>query len=175
MSGILVAPRDRRAQAVRFLIEAYDGVSVRHGKGVPHAQAVADVLRGTGGDERTQLVGLLHDVVEDTARTVDDVREDFGAAIATMVAALTEDATIVRYAARKRALRTQIAAAGAPVVDVAIADKIATLSHAQLTGTRVTARKLRHHRSTLQLALAAGLATTLCLQLEDLLAQLAPG
>jgi (p)ppGpp synthase/HD superfamily hydrolase len=175
MSAILITPRDLRADAIRFLIDAYDGVTVRIGKGLPHAQAVADVLRQSGSDERTQLVGLLHDVVEDTPRTVDDVRHDFGEAIATMVGALTEDATIRRYAQRKRALRSKIAAAGYPVVDVAIADKIATLRHARLTGIPVSDRKVRHYRATLQLSLAAGLATALCLQLESLLGEFAPG
>ena len=173
MSAILITPRDLRAEAIRFLIDGYDGVTVRIGKGLPHAQAVADVLRQSGSDERTQLVGLLHDVVEDTPRTVDDVRHDFGEAIATMVGALTEDATIRRYAQRKRALRGKIAAAGSPVVDVAIADKIATLRHARLTGIPVTDRKLRHYRATLELALAAGLATALCSQLERLLGEFA--
>jgi (p)ppGpp synthase/HD superfamily hydrolase len=174
MSAILFTPRDLRADAIRFLIDAYDGVTVRMGKGLPHAQAVADVLRQSGSDEGTQIVGLLHDVVEDTPRTIDDVGHDFGEAIATMVGALTEDATIRRYAQRKRALRSKVAAAGSPVVDVAIADKIATLRHARVTGIPVSDRKLRHYRATLQLARAAGLAAALCLQLESLLDELAP-
>jgi guanosine-3',5'-bis(diphosphate) 3'-pyrophosphohydrolase len=180
MSAILIAPRDPRAEAIRaeairFLIEAYDGVTVRRGKGLPHAQAVADVLRQSGSDERTQLVGLLHDVVEDTPRTIEDVGHDFGEEIATMVGALTEDATIRRYAQRKRTLRGKIAAGGSQVVDVAIADKIATLRRARLTASPVSDRKLRHYRATLQLALAAGLAAALCVQLESLLGEFAPG
>ena len=174
MAATLSTPRDLHAEAVRFLIDAYAGVTVRSGKGLPHAQAVADILGATGSDEPTQLVGLLHDVVEDTPRTVDEVRDDFGDDIATMVAALTEDAAIRHYAQRKRALRGSIIAAGSPVVDVAIADKIATLRHARLTGLPVSDRKLRHYRTTLQLALAAGLATGLCLQLEALLGEFAP-
>jgi (p)ppGpp synthase/HD superfamily hydrolase len=179
MSASLIAARERRAEAlraeaIRFLIEAYDGVTVRRGKGLPHVQAVADILRENGNDERTQLVGLLHDVVEDTPRTVDEVRHEFGEAIATMVGTLTEDATIGRYAQRKRALRGKIAAAGAPVVAVAIADKIAMLRHARLTSTPVTDRKLRHYRATLELALSASLATALCRQLESLLREFAP-
>ena len=148
---------------------------MRRGKGPPHARAVAEVLRRSGGDERTEVVGLLHDVVEDTPRTLDEVRDEFGDAVATMVGALTEDDTIRHYAQRKRALRGTIAAAGSPTVDVAIADKIATLREARRTASPVTDRKLRHYRATLQLALAAGVATGLCRQLEDLLAELAPG
>ena len=175
MAATLSTPRDLHAEALRFLIDAYAGVTVRRGKGLPHAQAVADILGATGCDEPTQLVGLLHDVVEDTPRTIDDLRGHFGDAIAAMVGALTEDVTIRRYAQRKRALRSSIAAAGSPVVDVAIADKIATLRQALLTASPVSDRKLRHYRATLQLALAAGLATALCLQLEDLLGEFAPG
>jgi hypothetical protein len=39
----------------------------------------------------------------------------------------------------------------------------------------VSDRKLRHYRATLQLALAAGLAAALCVQLESLLGEFAPG
>jgi len=174
MSGVLTTSPARRAEAISFLIDAYDGVGVRPGKGLPHAQAVADVLRRAGYDDQTQMVGLLHDVVEDTQRTVGDVRDEFGEPIATMVGALTEDPTIRHYTQRKRDLRSRTVAAGPPAVDVAIADKIATLRHAALTGSPVTDRKLRHYRATLQLALAAGLATALCLQLESLLGEVAP-
>ena len=105
MSALFVTPGDLRAEANRFLTDAYHGVSVRPGKGPPHAQAVAAVLRRAGSDERAQLVGLLHDVVEDTPRTIGELRERFGEPIAAMVDALTEDTTIKRYAQRKRALR----------------------------------------------------------------------
>ncbi len=174
MSAILVTPHDHRAEAIRFLTDAYDGVTVRPGKGLPHARAVAAVLRRAGGDERAQLVGLLHDVVEDTPRTIDELRERFGEAIAAMVGALTEDPAIKRYAQRKRALRSAIAAAGSPAVDVALADKIASLREARLAGVPLSDRKLRHYHATLQLALAAGLATGLCRQLEGLLRTLEP-
>jgi guanosine-3',5'-bis(diphosphate) 3'-pyrophosphohydrolase len=116
---------------------------------------------------------LLHDVVEDTRCTVDDVRHAFGEEVAEMVAALTENSDISPYAQRKRALRASIIAAGSPVVDVAIADKIASLRHAQITRSPVTDRKLRHYRLTLQLALIAGLAPVLCGDMQSLLAELA--
>jgi guanosine-3',5'-bis(diphosphate) 3'-pyrophosphohydrolase len=173
MSGVLTISQARRAEAVAFLIDAYDGVGMRPGKGPPHAETVADVLRGAGYDDATQLVGLLHDVVEDTPRTVDDVRHEFGDAVATMVSALTEDPSIRHYAQRKRDLRARTVAAGSPAVDVAIADKIATLRHALLTRSPVTPRKLRHYTVMLQLALSAGLATALCEQLEQLIARVA--
>lgn len=161
-----------RAAAVRFLLDAYQGVASPPGKGVPHAHAVADILRDSGADEVTQLVGLLHDVVEDTPRTVDDVRATFGDEVAEMVAALTEDGSVENYAARKQLLRGRIAVAGCPVLDVALADKIATLRYTLLTGIPVTKRTLAHFHATLQIALAAGVADELCAQLADLLLRL---
>jgi (p)ppGpp synthase/HD superfamily hydrolase len=157
------------ADAMRFLADAYDGVAVRPGKGLPHAQAVCAIVREAGHDERIQVVALLHDVLEDTPRTREDVRARFGAEVASMVAALTEDPAIKRYAARKRDLRARAVAAGAPVLDVALADKIASLRTAARTGAAVSAHKLSHYRATLQLGRGAGASAMLCAQLEDLL------
>jgi hypothetical protein len=41
----LTQPSEGRAHAIAFLIDAYDGVRTAPGKGLPHAQAVADILR----------------------------------------------------------------------------------------------------------------------------------
>ena len=104
----LTEPSEGRAQAIAFLIDAYEGVRTAPGKGLPHAQAVADILRDAGYDQRVQVVGLLHDVVEDTPRSIQDVRDGFGETIAAMVQALTEDDSIHNYAQRKHALRAQV-------------------------------------------------------------------
>jgi (p)ppGpp synthase/HD superfamily hydrolase len=173
VAAALTSSRAARPEAIAFLIDAYEGVGVRPGKGLPHAQGVADVLRRAGYDEGAQVLALLHDVVEDTPRTIDDVRDAFGEPIAEMVGALTEDPSMTRYAQRKRDLRTRSIAARSPVVDVALADKIATLRHALVTQTKVSDRKLRHYTVTLQLALTAGLAPGLCKQLDELIAQAA--
>jgi (p)ppGpp synthase/HD superfamily hydrolase len=162
-----------RAQAIRFLLDAYAGARVRPGKGLPHVQTVADVLGDAASDETTQLAGLLHDVVEDTARTIDDVRDVFGDEVCSMVAALTEDDGIERYADRKRALREQIEAAGSRVVDIAVADKVATLRHAVVTGTKISKRKLSHYRAVLALGEAAGVSERLSGELGELLAEIA--
>jgi (p)ppGpp synthase/HD superfamily hydrolase len=176
LAPVAAAPTSSRAgrpEAIAFLIEAYAGVEVRPGKGLPHAQGVADVLRRAGYDEGTQVLALLHDVVEDTPRTIDDVREAFGDPMADMVGALTEDPSMKRYTQRKRDLRSRGLAAGSPVVDVALADKIASLRHAVIAHTKVSDRKLRHYTVMLQLALSAGLAPVLCKQLDELIAHAA--
>ena len=133
MVTAITEPSEDRAQAIAFLIDAYEGVRTAPGKGLPHAQAVADILRDGGYDRRVQVVGLLHDVVEDTPRSIQDVRDGFGETIAAMVEALTEDDSIHNYAQRKRALRAQVIGAGTTVMDIALADKIASLQHAGIT------------------------------------------
>ena len=173
LAAALTSSRGARPEAIAFLIDAYDGVGVRPGKGLPHAQEVADVLRRAGYDEATQVLALLHDVVEDTPRTLDDVRAGFGDPMAGMVGALTEDPSLKRYAQRKRDLRSRSLAAGSPVVDVALADKIASLRHALVTHSAISDRKLRHYTVMLQLALGAGLAPDLCKELDGLIAQVA--
>jgi (p)ppGpp synthase/HD superfamily hydrolase len=166
----LPPPRAVRAAAVDFVLEAYEGVIVRPGRGLAHAEAVADVLRDAGADERTQVAALLHDVVEDTPRDIEDVRAAFGDDLAAMVDALSEDKSIERYAQRKRALRTRIAMASEPtVMDIALADKIASLRHAAITGTPISRRKLSHYRATLRLALDAEATPVLTAGLARLL------
>ena len=165
----LTGSSEGRAQAIAFLIDAYDGVRTAPGKGLPHAQAVADILRDAGYPQSVQVVGLLHDVVEDTPRTIQDVRDDFGETTAAMVQALTENDSIHSYAERKRGLRAQVIGAGPTVINIALADKIATLQHARITAARVRRRKLAHYEATLQLAVAAGADEALCRRVAELL------
>jgi hypothetical protein len=96
----------------------------------------------------------------------------FGPDVAGVVGALTEDDDIESYRRRKRALREQIAAAGAPASDVALADKIASLQYLRLTGRRLPKRKRAHYEATLAIAAPTALAP-LSREVADLLAALA--
>jgi guanosine-3',5'-bis(diphosphate) 3'-pyrophosphohydrolase len=82
-------------EASKVLVSAYEGVPVKPGKGAPHARAVASALRLAGCSGDVQLAGLLHDVVEDTAWTVGDIRARFGRPVAELVDAVSEDDAIV--------------------------------------------------------------------------------
>ena len=138
-----------QGQAIAFLIDAYEGVKTAAGKGLPHAQAVADILRDAGYDQRVQVVALLHDVVEDTPRSIEDVRDGFGEPIAAMVDALTEDDSIATRTAQAGVARTGDRCRP-EVVAIALADKIATLQHAACGNPRsqAQARPLRGHAAT---------------------------
>ncbi len=66
---------------------------VRKGSGVPyveHPMAVALVLDRAGFDDEVVIAGLLHDLVEDTDVTLDQIRDRFGDRVAAMVANCTE-------------------------------------------------------------------------------------
>jgi (p)ppGpp synthase/HD superfamily hydrolase len=141
--------------ASKFLAGAYDGVAVKRGKGVPHARAVASALRLVGCSGEVQLAGLLHDVVEDTTWTVGDLDARFGRPVAELVQAVTEDDAIADYRARKRALREQIARAGADAIDIALADKVATLDYVLSSGAKLPKRKRAHYEAVAALGVQA--------------------
>jgi (p)ppGpp synthase/HD superfamily hydrolase len=140
------------AAASAVLDGAYRGVRAKAGKGVPHAHVVAAVLAAADCALAVQVAGLLHDIVEDTAWSVADVRERFGAEVAALVAAVTEDDAVSSYRRRKRLLREQIAQAGPAALDIALADKVASLRYALSSGSRVPARKSAHYQATVAIA-----------------------
>lgn len=59
-----------------------------------HCIEVAEILAGLHLDSVTIASGLIHDVVEDTSATPEDVRDTFGAEVATVVEGLTKIAKV---------------------------------------------------------------------------------
>src|SRR6478735_2183101 len=97
LEGRRAVVADALENASDALDDAYRGVRTKAGKGIPHAHDVAAVLRTAGCPVPVQVAGLLHDVVEDTPWTGDDVATRFGPAVAGLVCALTEDDGIESY------------------------------------------------------------------------------
>lgn len=61
---------------------------------ISHPIAVAVILVGLGMDSDTIIGGLLHDVVEDTSVTLEDIEKQFGADVAELVDGVTKLANI---------------------------------------------------------------------------------
>lgn len=78
--------------ALRWAARCHQG-QTRRASGLPyfqHVVAVAMILDRLGYGEEVVIAGLLHDVVEDTEATLDDVRQRFGSTVAELVAQGTE-------------------------------------------------------------------------------------
>ena len=79
------------ARAYRFGELAHAGQKRRSGENyISHALEVARILVELGLDTTTVAAGLLHDVVEDTTATLEDIEREFGAEIAGIVDGVTK-------------------------------------------------------------------------------------
>lgn len=75
--------------------KAHDGQVRSSGEPyISHPIAVAVILVGLGMDSDTIIGGLLHDVVEDTSVTLEDIEKQFGADVAELVDGVTKLANI---------------------------------------------------------------------------------
>lgn len=87
------------------LARAYDVAARRHAGqrrkgalGEPYidhlAEVAALVASVAGGDVELVVAAVLHDAVEDTGMTPDELRADFGAGVAALVAEVTDDKSL---------------------------------------------------------------------------------
>ncbi len=67
-----------------------------------HPAGVALILGRHGFDPAVVVAGVLHDVVEDTAATLDDVRREFGDDVAALVQHVSEPDKSLSWEERKR-------------------------------------------------------------------------
>jgi guanosine-3',5'-bis(diphosphate) 3'-pyrophosphohydrolase len=117
-------------RALKMAGEAHAG-QIRNGSGgmpyIEHPIAVAELLSERGFGDEVLAAALLHDVVEDSAISVAEVRERFGGKVADLVEALTDDETIEPYERRKDEHRRRVAAAGPDALAIYAADKLSNV------------------------------------------------
>lgn len=78
-------------QGYRFAYQAHDGVVRKTGEPyITHPVSVACILADLHLDVPTILAALLHDVVEDTAITTEEIKAQFGPQVAELVDGLTK-------------------------------------------------------------------------------------
>ncbi|MBQ2835415.1 MAG: bifunctional (p)ppGpp synthetase/guanosine-3',5'-bis(diphosphate) 3'-pyrophosphohydrolase [Clostridia bacterium] len=90
--------RTKRWPDTKLIQRAYNYALLKHGNqlrksGEPyiiHPTNVAYTIAELGLDEQTICAALLHDVVEDTEATYDDIKKEFGLEIADMVDGVTK-------------------------------------------------------------------------------------
>ena len=97
---------------------------------IAHPVAVAMILSRMGCDETIVVAGLLHDTVEDTSVTIDEIRRDFGDDVGDIVAGCTEPPKKRnRWETRKLHMIESLRDAPLAVKLVSAADKYHNLSH----------------------------------------------
>ena len=117
-------------RAREFAIAAHRGVGqLRKYTGQPyeeHLRRVAAILQGFTDDPEMIAAAWLHDVVEDTPATIEDVEREFGPGVRELVDALTDVSrpTDGNRAARKALDREHLASAPARAQTVKLADLI---------------------------------------------------
>ena len=132
---------DRYAHAWEFATLKHMGQTYggRHtGQQIPYinhlASVAAEVACGLAGEAGWDLdlaiqCALLHDVVEDTDTTIDEVRDQFGAAVASGVLALSKDAAIGSRAEQMEDSLRRIRLQAREIWAVKLADRITNLYH----------------------------------------------
>jgi (p)ppGpp synthase/HD superfamily hydrolase len=138
MSPIDTAPIDLAAKRSELVARALAKASAAHAgqirngsRGLPyieHPRMVAATLAARGYADEVLAAALLHDVVEDSDTTVEDLRAEFGAEIADLVAALSDDESIEDYRERKEEHRARIAGVDGDAFAIYAADKLANLT-----------------------------------------------
>ena len=121
-------------RAARYAIEAHADTE-RRGKGFPyiiHPMEAAAIVATITADPEILAAAILHDVVEDTDRTVEDLRAEFGDRIAELVASESEDPMAhlseeASWHARKQAAIDRLANAPHDAKIVAMGDKLSNM------------------------------------------------
>jgi (p)ppGpp synthase/HD superfamily hydrolase len=120
---------DLATTALRFARRVHLGQHRKqtHEQFVEHPIAVANLLSDAGLNGSIVAAAYLHDVVEKTEVEPAEIRQRFGSAVAGVVDALHEDASLEDYAERKRALRRRVTDSSREAVLIYAADRVANM------------------------------------------------
>ena len=121
-------------RAILFAVKAHAGTE-RRGKGFPyivHPMEAMEIVATISPDQELLAAAALHDTVEDTDVTVDQIRKEFGERVAGLVASesdvmiqgLSEEDS---WRARKQAAIDRLAAAPRDAKIVALGDKLSNM------------------------------------------------
>jgi (p)ppGpp synthase/HD superfamily hydrolase len=122
-----------------------------------HPLEVGQLLHACGCSDAVVGAGVLHDIVEDTDVSAEEIRVRFGAEVAGVVAAVTEPAKSGAFAGRKARLREQVAGAGRDALLVYAADKVSKTRELRIALARADRApdqlddRLAHYRASLVL------------------------
>ena len=162
---------DAASRARAFALEAHGGQRYGDEPYAVHLDAVAALLVPYG--DAASTVGYLHDVVEDTAVTLERVREEFGDLVADCVALVTDPPGGDR-AERKAKTNAKLAAVEGDrrlALVVKAADRLANLRASVAAGGRGDKLDMyrREHPAFRAAAYRPGLCDALWAEIERIL------
>lgn len=113
-------------RAIVFAVQAHDGQKSK-GTDLPyiaHPFSVAMILMQAGCDEEVVAAGLLHDAVEDTPVTQEQIQSTFGERVSALVAGASEPDKSLSWEERKTHTLEYLRTAPMDVKMLACADKL---------------------------------------------------
>jgi len=116
----------RLETAISFAMHAHHG-QTRKGEDTPyvvHPLSVSLLLAQYGFDEDVVIGGILHDVIEDTDASLDDIAELFGDSVASLVASVSHNETLP-WIDKKKYYIELVRVGGEGAKAISTADKIA--------------------------------------------------
>jgi myo-inositol-1(or 4)-monophosphatase len=120
--------------AIVFAVRAHAGTE-RRGKGFPyivHPMEAVEIVATMTPDQELLAAAALHDTVEDTDVTIEQIRTEFGDRVASFVAAESDEPhqrpdSVENWRARKQAAINRIACASRDAKIVALGDKLSNM------------------------------------------------
>lgn len=121
-------------RAIVFAVHAHAGTE-RRGKGFPyivHPMEAVEIVATMTRDQELLAAAVLHDTVEDTNVTIEQIRAEFGDRVASFVAAESDEPhqshdSIENWRARKQAAIDRLAHASRETKIVALGDKLSNM------------------------------------------------
>ena len=117
-------------RAIIFAVKAHSGTE-RRGKGFPyivHPMEAMEIVSTMTADQELLAAAALHDTVEDTGVTVEELRAEFGDRVAGIVAAESDSTEEgLGWHARKQAALDRLRSASRDVKVVAMGDKLSNM------------------------------------------------
>ncbi len=120
---------ERIERAIRLTLHAHAGQIRKADPQVPYASHplhVAIMVQEAGGGEDSVIAALLHDLLEDTDVTPEDLHDEFGAEVSTIVQEVSEDKSLPWHE-RKARMVERLRSASPEACMIAAADKIHNL------------------------------------------------
>jgi myo-inositol-1(or 4)-monophosphatase len=121
-------------RAIVFAVHAHAGTE-RRGKGFPyivHPMEAVEIVATMTSDQELLAAAVLHDTVEDTDVTIEQIRAEFGDRVASFVAAESDEPhqsrdSVENWRARKQKAIDRLAAASRDAKIVALGDKLSNM------------------------------------------------